>query len=63
LALIHAAAEEVRTGELDANAALDVLSVTITDLFAEPGRASHPPTMNTRTQREPRKHASTRHDG
>jgi hypothetical protein len=39
LALIHAAAEEVRTGELDSNAALDVLSVTITDLFAGPSPA------------------------
>jgi AcrR family transcriptional regulator len=63
LALIHAAAEEVRTGELDSNAALDVLSITITDLFAGPGRAKHPPTVNTRTQRERRKHSSTRHDG
>jgi AcrR family transcriptional regulator len=34
LALIHAAAEEVRAGELDSVAALDVLSATITDLFA-----------------------------
>jgi AcrR family transcriptional regulator len=33
LALIHAAAEEVRAGELDRNAALDALSVTITDAF------------------------------
>jgi hypothetical protein len=33
LALIHAAAEEVRTGELDAQAALDVLTVTLTELF------------------------------
>jgi TetR/AcrR family transcriptional regulator, mexCD-oprJ operon repressor len=63
LALIHVAAEEVRTGELDSNAALDVLSVTITDLFAGPGWADHPPTMNPRTQRESRKHVSTRHDG
>jgi AcrR family transcriptional regulator len=63
LALIHAAAEEVRTGELDSNAALDVLSVTITDLFAGPGPAGHPPTMKTRSQREPRKHPSPRHGG
>jgi AcrR family transcriptional regulator len=63
LALIHAAAEEVRTGELNSNTALDVLSVTITDLFAGPGRSSRPPAMNTRTQRGPRKHPSTRHDG
>jgi hypothetical protein len=34
LALIHAAAEEVRTGELDSKAAFDALSVTVTDLFA-----------------------------
>jgi AcrR family transcriptional regulator len=62
LALIHAAAEEVRIGELDANAALDVLSVTTTDLFAGPGPAGHPPPMKTRSQRERRKRASTRHD-
>jgi hypothetical protein len=63
LALVHAAAEEVRTGELDSNAALDVLSVTITELFAGPRRAGHPPTMKTRSQRERGKRASTRHDG
>lgn len=33
LALIHAASEEVREGELDSEAALDVLSATVTDLF------------------------------
>ena len=33
LALMHAAAEGVRGGELNASAALDVLSVTIADLF------------------------------
>lgn len=33
LALIHAAAEEVRAGELDSNDALDALSVTVVDLF------------------------------
>jgi len=33
LALIHAAAEEVRAGELDSNAAFDALSVTAGDLF------------------------------
>jgi TetR/AcrR family transcriptional repressor of mexCD-oprJ operon len=38
LALIHAAAEEVRAGELDSNAALDALSVTVVDLFV--GRAT-----------------------
>jgi AcrR family transcriptional regulator len=34
LALIHAAAEEVRAGELDSDAALGALSHTIADLFA-----------------------------
>ena len=34
LALIHAGAETVRAGELDSDAALDVLSVTVADLFA-----------------------------
>jgi TetR/AcrR family transcriptional regulator, mexCD-oprJ operon repressor len=33
LALIHAAAEEVRAGELDSDAALAALSVTVVDLF------------------------------
>jgi TetR/AcrR family transcriptional regulator, mexCD-oprJ operon repressor len=33
LALIHAAAEEVREGELDSDAALEALSVTVADLF------------------------------
>jgi hypothetical protein len=37
LALIHAAVEEVRSGELDTKAALDVLIVTVTDLFVGPG--------------------------
>jgi AcrR family transcriptional regulator len=36
LALVHAAAEEVRAGELDTQAALDVLTVTVTDLFVGP---------------------------
>ena len=36
LAMIHAAAEEVRAGELASNAALELLSTTITDLLAEP---------------------------
>jgi len=36
LALIHAAVEEVRNGQLDSNAALGVLSVTILDLFIGP---------------------------
>ena len=34
LALIHAGAETVRSGELESDAALDVLSVTVADLFA-----------------------------
>jgi hypothetical protein len=38
LALIHAAAEEVRDGQLDSNAALDLLTATITELFV--GRES-----------------------
>lgn len=37
LALIHAAAEEVRAGELDADAALAALSVTVVDLFVGRG--------------------------
>ena len=36
LALIHAAAEEVRAGELHAQAALDVLTATVTGLFVGP---------------------------
>jgi AcrR family transcriptional regulator len=36
LAMIHAAAEEVRAGELESNAALGLLSTTITDLLAGP---------------------------
>ena len=36
LAIIHAAAEEVRAGELEPNAALELLSTTITDLLAGP---------------------------
>jgi TetR/AcrR family transcriptional repressor of mexCD-oprJ operon len=36
LALIHAAAEEVRAGELDANAALEALSATVADVFVGP---------------------------
>jgi hypothetical protein len=36
LALIHAAAEEVRAGELDPGAALHALSLTVADLFTGP---------------------------
>ena len=35
LALVHAAAEEVRTGELDAEAARSTLTLTITDLLRQ----------------------------
>jgi AcrR family transcriptional regulator len=37
LALIHAAAEEVRAADLDTQAALDVLTVTVTELVVGPG--------------------------
>jgi AcrR family transcriptional regulator len=36
LALIHAAAEEVRADALDSDAALDALSLTVAELFAGP---------------------------
>lgn len=36
LALVHAAGETVRAGELDVDGALDVLSLTVADLFAGP---------------------------
>jgi TetR/AcrR family transcriptional repressor of mexCD-oprJ operon len=36
LALIHSAAEEGRAGELDAQAALDVLTATVTELLVGP---------------------------
>ena len=39
LALIHAAAEEVRAGELDAQAALEVLTATVTELVVGRGGA------------------------
>ena len=61
LALIHAAAQEVRTGELDSKAALDVLSVTILDLFTGLGRADDRPRLTTRRQRQGGKHAPSRH--
>lgn len=56
LALIHAAAEEVRAGDLNSKAALDVLSVTILDLFTGPGPVGHPPKLKTGSQRKIRKH-------
>jgi AcrR family transcriptional regulator len=37
LALIHAAAEEVRAGGFDARAALEVLTATVTELVTGPG--------------------------
>ncbi len=37
LALIHAAAEMVRADEVDSDGALDVLSITVADLFAGRG--------------------------
>jgi AcrR family transcriptional regulator len=40
LALIHAAAEEVRSGGLDSDAALHALSLTVADLFAGPRPSS-----------------------
>jgi AcrR family transcriptional regulator len=36
LALIHAAAEELRAGELDAQQALDALTITVTELVVGP---------------------------
>ncbi len=41
LAMIHAAAEEVRAGELDSKAAVDLLAATVADLFRGP--QSRPP--------------------
>lgn len=61
LALIHAAAEEARTGDLNSKAALDVLSVTILDVCTGPSPAGHPPKLKAGSQRETRKHASPRH--
>jgi TetR/AcrR family transcriptional regulator, mexCD-oprJ operon repressor len=40
LALIHATAEEVRTGELDPDGALHTLSVTIADLWHNGGKSN-----------------------
>ncbi len=50
LALIHAAADEVRTGELDAQEAHDVLAVTVIDLLtaSEPMRVRRPRTTSHR---------------
>jgi TetR/AcrR family transcriptional regulator, mexCD-oprJ operon repressor len=58
LALIHAAAEEVRTGELNSKAALDALSVTILDLFTGPSPASSLPKVKTSSRRKTRRHTS-----
>jgi len=60
LALIHAAAEEARTGELSSKAALDVLLVTVLDLFSGPSAADHPAKLRTQSQRKTRNHASPR---
>jgi AcrR family transcriptional regulator len=42
LALIHAAAEEVRAGELDSDGVLQALSLTVADLLAGPERRPNP---------------------
>jgi TetR/AcrR family transcriptional repressor of mexCD-oprJ operon len=60
LALIHAAAEEVRTGELSSKAALDVLLVTVLDLFTGPSAARHPAKLKTHRQPKTRHHPSPR---
>ena len=44
LAMIHAAAEEVRAGELESATALELLSTTITDLLAGPPARLQPQT-------------------
>jgi AcrR family transcriptional regulator len=51
LALIHAAGETVRAGELNSKDALDVLSVTVVDLFAGPDSARHSASLKTRSRR------------
>ena len=52
LALVHAAAEEVRTGELDAEAARSTLTLTITDLLR---RVENPPGGSARGSRDRRR--------
>ena len=52
LALVHAAAEEARTGELDAEAALNTLALTITDLLR---RVENPPGGSARGSRDRRR--------
>jgi TetR/AcrR family transcriptional regulator, mexCD-oprJ operon repressor len=63
LALIHAAVEAVRAGELSSDAAIDVLSVTIVDLFAGPGSVGRPASRLTRRERgrSPSRTARRRH--
>jgi AcrR family transcriptional regulator len=51
LALIHAAAEAVRAGELNSKAALDVLCVTVLDLFSGPNPAHQPPKLKRTSAR------------
>ncbi len=60
LALIHAAAEEVRTGELSSKAALDALLVTVLDLFTRPSAAGHLAKPRTQSPPKTRNHASPR---
>ena len=60
LALIHAAAEEARTGELSSKAALDVLLVTVLDLFTGLSAAGHPAKLRTQSRPKTRNHASPR---
>jgi AcrR family transcriptional regulator len=52
LALVHAAAEEARSGELDAEAAGNILTLTITDLLR---RGENPPAGSARRSRDPRR--------
>jgi AcrR family transcriptional regulator len=65
LALIHAAAEEVRGGELGSDAALDALSSTVTELLG--ARRAHPGgkarTTKQRTPPTTRDHRSRRLTG
>ncbi len=60
LALIHAAAEEARTGQLSSKAALDVLLVTVLDLFTGPSAAGHHSKLRTQSPPKTRNHASPR---
>jgi AcrR family transcriptional regulator len=55
LALIHAAAEGVRAGELESDSALDVLCVTITDLFTARRRSPARHAMTSKTSGQPQR--------